>query len=74
MAEITYEEAKILVIERLRSWLEALPVAERPRPRIVVAGRALSIPELIREVEMDTDIGRRYVYQEASAMGYYVIA
>jgi len=70
--EITYAEAKRLVIERLRTWLAGIPVAERPLPRIIVAGKALSIPQLIREVEMDTPLGKRYVADEMRAMGYVI--
>jgi len=72
MSVISYEEAKALVLARLRQWLQELPEAERGRPRKIINFKPYSVLDLIREVEMDTDVGRKYVYDEAKRLGYAV--
>ena len=69
---VSYEEAKQIVLARLRQWIENLPVAERTMPRIVIRMRPYSPLDILREVEMDTEIGREYVYSQAKALGYAI--
>jgi len=69
---ISYAEARTLVLSRLRDTMTRLPVVEREKPRYIINFRSLSILDLIREVEMDTDLGRRYVYDEARRLGYAI--
>lgn len=49
-----------------------MPVAERSRPRYVIDFKAYSILDLIAEVERETVIGRRQVYNRAKYLGYVV--
>jgi len=70
---ISYEEAKRLTLDYLRSWMQQLPVAQRTRPVIVFDWRSWSIPEMISQVEMNTDVGRRYVYFYIGSLRRYVI-
>ncbi len=72
MSEIAYSEAKKLTLARLRQVMESLAVSERPRPRYVRDFKTLSILDLIAEVERDTEIGKKEVYEEAKQLGYLV--
>jgi len=69
---ISYYEAKQLILSRLRRVMEELPIAERAMPRYIINMKAYSILDLIREVEMDTSLGRQYVYDEARRLGYVI--
>jgi len=51
MSTITFEAAKILVLARLRDWLQQLSEAERRRPRKIIKFKPYSVLDLIREVE-----------------------
>jgi len=70
----TYEETKTLVLERLRAWIASLPEAEKNMPRTVINFQPYSPLSLLREVEMDTDIGRAFIYQQATALGIVIPA
>ncbi len=72
MSAISYEQAKTLVLARLRDWVAQLPEAEKYRPRIVINFIAYSILDLIAQVERDTDVGRTYVMDQAKLLGYVV--
>lgn len=78
VSALSFSEAKKLVTDRLRTFMAELPVSERERPRYVLTdprtGRyvTLNINNLIREVEMETDIGKAYVYSQAQYLGYTV--
>ena len=65
MSAISYQDAKAIVLARLQRIIESLPVAERSMPRIVINMRPYSYLDLLREVQMDTDVGRAYVYMVA---------
>jgi len=71
--QISYAEAKRLTLDYLRSWMEQLPAAQRTMPVIVFDFRSWSIPEMISQVTMDTDVGRRYVYYYIGSLRRYVI-
>jgi len=72
MSALSFDEAKFLVLERLRQWLTELPEAERRRPRKVIDFKAYSVLDLIREVEMETTTGKKIIYDEAKRLGYVV--
>jgi len=71
--QIDYETAKRLTLDYLREWMARLPVAQRTMPVIVFDWRSWSLPEMISQVEMDTDVGRRYVYYYIGSLRRYVI-
>lgn len=72
MSEITYSQAKQLVLARLREVMMLLPVSERPRPRYVIAFKSYSILSLISEVERDSDVGKSWIYSEMERLGYAI--
>ena len=71
--EITYAEAKRLTLDYLRDWLAKLPVAQRNAPVIIFDMRSWTIPQLISQITMDTDVGRRFVYYYIASLKRYVI-
>jgi len=71
--EITYAEAKRLTLDYLRDWLARLPAAQRNAPVIVFDMRSWTIPQMISQVQMDTDVGRRFVYYYIGSLRRYVI-
>jgi hypothetical protein len=72
MSSISYDEAKALVLARLRQWLSELPESEKRRPRKIVNFQPYSVLDLIAEVERDSDVGKTYVFDEAKLLGYVV--
>ena len=72
MSEISYAQAKVIVLADLRQWMKSLPAAERVRPRISINLIAYSIPDLIAEVERNTEVGKKYVFSEAKRLNYVV--
>jgi len=72
LSVISFAEAKQLTLARLRQWLKELPEAERRRPRKIINFKAYSVLDLIREVEMGTEVGRRIIYDEMKRLGYVV--
>ena len=72
MSAISFAEAKQLTLARLKQWLEELPEAERRRPRKILDFKAYSVLDLIREVEMETEVGKNIVYDEVKRLGYLV--
>lgn len=68
---VNYEQARKLVLERLKRWIQALPPAERDLPSIVVGDQVLSPLELLQHVEKDTPIGRQYVLAEMKKLAMY---
>jgi hypothetical protein len=72
MSAITYQQAKQLTLSRLQQWKASLPPAEADMPRFVFENRTWSINAMIAQVQMDSDTGRRYVYQTASYLGYVI--
>lgn len=72
MSEISFAEAKKLVLARLRQWMEELPESERRRPRKIINFKPYSVLDLIAEVERESDVGRAYIFDEAKLLGYAV--
>ena len=72
MSAISFEQAKELTLARLRQWLTELPEAEKRRPRKIIDFKAYSVLDLIREVEMETEVGKKYIYDEAKRLNYVV--
>jgi len=72
MSVISFEQAKELTLARLRQWLAELPEAERRRPRKIIDFKAYSVLDLIREVEMETEVGKKYLYDQVKQLGYLV--
>jgi len=69
---ISFEQAKELTLARLRQWLEELPEAERRRPRKILDFKAYSVLDLVREVEMETEVGKTIIYDEMKRLNYVV--
>lgn len=80
MSAISYAQAKNLVLSRLKTAMTEIPVSERGMPRYImgdpVTGRTvtLSILDLISNVEMNTAIGKAYVYDEAKRLDYVIVS
>jgi hypothetical protein len=72
VSAITYQQAKQITLSRLQQWKASLPPAEADMPRFVFENRTWSINAMIAQVQMDSDTGRRYVYQTASYLGYVI--
>ena len=72
MSAISFAEAKQLTLARLRQWLEELPQAERARPRKIIDFKAYSVLDMIREVEMETEVGKKVIYDEMKRLNYVV--
>jgi len=71
--QISFAEAKRLTLDYLREWMKRLPAAQRTMPVIVFDWRSWSIPEMIAQVEAETDVGKRYVYYYIGSLRRYVI-
>jgi|GEM_PF-3472255 hypothetical protein len=71
--QITYEEAKRLTLEFLNDWMKKLPAAQRTAPIIIFDMKSWSIPQLIAQVQSDTDVGKRYVYFYITSLKKYTI-
>jgi hypothetical protein len=70
---ITYEEAKRLTLDYLNDWMKKLPAAQRTAPAIIFDMKSWSIPQLIAQVQSDTDVGKRYVYFFIGSLKKYTI-
>lgn len=73
MTEITYEQAKKLTLDYLNHWMRSLPAAQRTAPVIIFDFRSWSIPDMINQVTLDTEVGRRYVNFYIKSLKVYVI-
>jgi len=71
--QISFAEAKRLTLDFLRKWMSELPVAQRTRPIIIFNTRSWSIPEMIAQIEAETDVGKRYVFYYIGSLRRYVI-
>jgi len=71
--QITFAQAKKLTLDFLRDWMNKLPAAQRTMPVIIFNTRSWSIPELIAQVQNETDVGVRYVYYYIGSLRRYVI-
>jgi hypothetical protein len=71
--QITYEEAKRLTLDYLNDWMKNLPAAQRTAPIIIFDIRSWSIPQMIAQVQSDTDVGKRYVYFFIGSLKKYTI-
>jgi len=71
--QITFAQAKKLTLDFLREWMNRLPAAQRTMPVIIFNTRSWSIPEMIAQVEAETDVGKRYVYYYIGSLRRYVI-
>ncbi|MEM2385419.1 MAG: hypothetical protein QXO67_00400 [Candidatus Bathyarchaeia archaeon] len=60
---ITREEARRMVLERLRQWVASLPPAERML-KIVWGRYILSPSDMVREVELGSEVGWAIVAAE----------
>jgi hypothetical protein len=71
--QITYEEAKRLTLDYLNDWMKKLPAAQRTAPIIIFDMKSWSIPQMIAQVQSDTDVGKRYVYFYITSLKKYTI-
>lgn len=60
---ITWQQARDMVLERLRQWVATLPPAERML-KILWGQTLLSPNDMIRHVELLDDLGRQIVAAE----------
>lgn len=67
---ITFEEARRIVLEQLREWRNTLPKEQRMMPFIIWKEYVLSPNDIIREVELNTELGKRIVVAEIRKLGY----
>jgi hypothetical protein len=58
----TYQRAKRLTLDFLRWWMARLPADQRRKPVLVFDAKTWSVVDMISQIQMDTEIGRRYVY------------
>ena len=72
MSVISFAQAKELILARLRETMAAIPVSEREKARYIVQMKPLSILDLIRECQQETDIGKRYIVDQAKILGYVI--
>lgn len=72
LSSISYDEARALVLARLRQAMVEMPVAERARPRYIINFKPYSVLDLIALVERDAPEIREYVEDQAKYMGYVV--
>lgn len=72
MSAVSFSQAKQLVLDRLRQEMLQMPVAERERPRYIINFVSYSVLDLIAEVERETEIGVKYVYDTVKQLGYVV--
>jgi len=56
-----FEITKQLALAEVREWIEKIPEEERDKPAIVVATKVFTPRQLVKEVEEDTEYGRRLV-------------
>ncbi len=70
MTPITPEERK-LVADRLRQWLNELPIVERNRSFFHLLGVSLTPEEMLIEVEGASQIGDVIVDMELKKLRYY---
>ena len=73
MRALSYREAKMMALQHLTKLARTLPETEKYKPMYVIMGRVLSLADLIREVAMDTDIGKLYVYTWARERGIAIV-
>ena len=69
---LSFSQAKKLVLDRLRTVMREMPVSEREMPRYVINFKSYSILDLITQVEMETDVGRAFVYDEVKRLNYII--
>ena len=77
VVEITWEQAKRMVSERLRQWIESMPPAERAL-KILWNQMLMSPNEMLVHVERLDEIGRQIIAAELAKIGeevgiYYII-
>jgi len=65
---ITMQDAKTLVISQLRETLKTLPLSKRETTQAVVWYKAYTIPDLIAQIERNTDVGEAYVLSTIKGM------
>lgn len=70
---LTRAQAKQLTLDGLRDWYSKLPATQRTAPVIVFDMKSWTIPAMISAVQMDTDVGKRYVNYYIASLKQYVI-
>jgi len=68
---ISWMQARDLVLERLRQWVQSLPPAERGL-KILWGQRLLSPLDILREVEILSDLGRQIINSELAKISQEV--
>jgi len=70
---ISFVEARKLTLDFLNGWMNKLPAAQRNNPTIVFDMRTWSIPAMVGQVQMNSDVGQRYVAYYVGSLKNYVI-
>lgn len=69
MSEVSYSEAKMITQDYLKYLLSQQPASWKNSPMIAFDVKTWSIPDMIAQVEMDTDVGRRYTQYHNKQIG-----
>lgn len=64
---LSSDQARTLVLSRLRQWRDSLPPARREL-KLLHLGYMLSPNDIIREVEHNTDLGQRILAAQLAAI------
>ena len=73
MSAVTLEEARSIALAFYRKERDGLSLPMRDMPRKVMANQALSINDIIANIESKSDIGDWLVGEYAASMGLVVL-
>jgi hypothetical protein len=69
MSEKSFEQARLMSLDRLRRQLSQMLESEKYRPRFIINFRSYSILDIIAEIEEGTEVGRTFVIDEVKRSG-----
>ena len=70
---VTYQEAKNIALTFYKKKRIPMPLPMRDMPRKIVANQALSINDIIANIESNSDIGQWLVGEYAASMGLIIL-
>lgn len=70
---VTYQEARDLALAFYKNKRDTMPLPLRDMPRKIVANQALSINDIIANIESGSDIGQWLVGEYAAGLGMAVL-
>lgn len=68
---ITWQQARDMVLERLESWIQTMPVSER-RLKIFWGNYLISPNDMLREVQLLTETGKQIIAAELNKISQEV--